>query len=112
MNKVLEIRSEYLMLRSILIQTEKAIEIVEQHKHISGVIVESKATIKAWFDLEKNCARINTAVISTLNKDLTNGWLELSVQSSDRYKSISLDDFMNLPDWNISLEKLECKIIK
>lgn len=111
MNKALEIRNEYLRLKNILIKTEKAIEIVEQHKHISGVTVESKATIKAWFDLENNCARINKAVISTLNKDLTNGWLKLNVQSSDKYKSINLDDFMNLPDWDISLEKLECKIL-
>jgi len=111
MEKVIEIRNEYLRLKSILSKTEKAIEIVERHKHISGATVESKATIKAWFDLESNCARINKAVISTLDKDLTNGWLKLNSQSSDRYKSISVEDFMNLPDWNISLEKLECKII-
>ena len=111
MKNAIEIRNEYLRLRSILIKTEKAIEVTEQHKHISGVTVQSKATIKAWFDLENNCARINKAVISTLNKDLTNGWLKLHSQSFDRYKVISLDDFMNLPDWDVSLEKLECKII-
>jgi hypothetical protein len=110
--KALEIRNEYMRLKSILIKTEKAIEIIEKHKHISGVTVESKATIKAWFDLENNCARINKAVISTMgSKDLTNGWLKLNVQSSDRYKTIDLDDFMNLPDWEMSLEKLECRII-
>ena len=114
MEKAIEIRNEYIRLKSILAKTEKALEIVETIKHMSGVTIEAKATIKAWFDLESNCARINKAIISTLpNKDtdLTKDWLKLNNQSSDRYKSISLKDFMNLPDWNISLEKLECKII-
>jgi hypothetical protein len=109
--KVLEIRNEYLKLRNILKKTEKALEIIKQHKHISGATVESKSTVKAWFDLENDCAIVNTAVISTLDKDLINGWLKLSSQNSNRREEIHLDDFLNLPDWEMSLEKLECRII-
>ena len=108
---ILQAREDYMLYKSKLIKTEKAIEIVEIFKHISGKTVEAKAVIKAWFDLENNCARINKAIISTLNKDLENGWLKLNVQSSDRYKSISLEEYLNLPDRDESLENLTCKII-
>jgi hypothetical protein len=107
----LEIRREYLRLKSILRQTEKALTIKSIKSHLSGTKIEATATIKATFDLENNCAIVNTAVISTLDKDLINNWLKLSPQSSNRREEIHLDDFMNLPDWEMSLEKLECRII-
>lgn len=114
-NEILKTRANYMSFKAQLAKSKKAITITQEHKHISGITIKSTATVKAWFDLNDNMARINTAVISKLtnkDSDLTKDWLKLNVQSQDRYKHISLEEYINLPDWDESLEKLECEIIK
>ena len=111
--EIIKIRQQYNKAKGFLCNISKEITLSETFNHVSGSKVQATAKIKGIFDLDSNLVVINTAIISTLGKDLENNWLKLNKQSSDRYKQISLEAFLNLPDWdnNRLLGELECKII-
>jgi len=110
--EIMDIRSSYIDLKCKLRTTYKALPIVETFNHMSGKKVKATAKVKAYFDLDSYYGIYQVAIISTIEKDLENNWLKLHKQSSYQYKSISLEEFLNLEDWEDSKESLVCTIIE
>ena len=97
-----------------LARTFKAFTFTEEVKHASGVEIVAKATVKAYYDLNRECVVYGKAVVSRCApyESLTNGWLTLHEQRTEIKKGMHLDKFIALPDWEDGMEKLECSILK
>lgn len=97
-----------------LARTFKAFTFTEEKMHASGVEVVAKATVKAYYDLSRECIMYSKAIVSNCSpyESLTNGWLTLHEQRTEIKKGMHLDKFIALPDWNDGMEKLECSILK
>jgi hypothetical protein len=108
--EVLETRKNYHIFRTKLAETYKCIEIIDKFGHISGKKVIAKAIVKGYFSLDCNCVVVNTAIISTMNPNLEDGWLKLASQNYDRLHTRSLEQFLSYEDWDDSKEQLTCKI--
>ena len=110
-NETYAIVNAYKTIQYKLHHMNKAMHVTKEHNHISGKIVKSTAVVKARYDLDAKCAYAFSAVISTLGKDLEKDWLKLSPQSSRVYYPCQLKYFLDLPDWDDSLSKLNSSII-
>lgn len=107
---------QYHLYKKQLWATEKAVPINSRFRHISGIEVEATAVVKGWFSLETDCVKIKSAIIPTSlptekAEDLEIGWLTIVQKINFISVFISLEEFLALPDWDSSLEKLECKVL-
>ena len=113
--EIFNIADAYKTIQYKLHHMNKAMHVTKEHKHISGKIVKSTAVVKARYDLDAKCAYAFSAVIGQLmgplKNDLEKDWLKLSPQSSRVYYPCQLKYFLDLPDWDDSLSKLNCEII-
>lgn len=102
---------EYFLAKHELSKLTKIFKYKESFKHISGKMVHAEALIPITYELGDG-ARIRHAIISTMSVggDLGNGWLKVFKQSSWRGVTISLEAFLNLPDWYEGADALVCTV--
>lgn len=106
-----EVREQYLSYKNQLAKTYKAYTHIKEYKHSSGQTVVATTTVKAWYDLNNQYARIQTGIVARLGYEAIDvDWLHLHEQSEAWNENIPLEDFLALPDWDDSLQNITSRI--
>lgn len=97
-NEILSLRKKYEDIKHSL-RTPRAYKLMNRSNHTSGKVVISTCIIPMEYSLDDLGGYIQYACVPTMEQDLTK-WQKLVKQSSSRFKSLSLEEYLALPLWD------------
>jgi hypothetical protein len=99
-DEVFRIITEYTRLFHIMEKIVKKKAVTELRNHMSGIEVQSTMIVPVRYDIHSRTVVSNYFMVSTINKDLENGWIALRKSNTGHlHPHIDIEDFFKLPDW-------------
>lgn len=107
-----EIEALYMSYQTIKhkLRTPRAFTLIDKANHMNGKTVISTCIIPIEYSLDDLGGYIQHACVPTMGNDLTK-WQKLVRQSSSRFKSISVEDYLNLPLWSEDMLSISCEVV-